>query len=166
MVAVAFTGVSNSGKTTLIEKIAKILAKEYKVLTLKNDPKDKANFDVKGKDSYKFFNTGADVLVTSPYRTTFFSHQRANFKEILHFAKRYDFLLVEGLKTLPLPRIGIFRKKLENSYFNYIKAAAVSEEIDIGSIPKNIEVLPLNDIVTIIEWIKKNGKRIEDARDF
>jgi len=54
-VAVAFTGPSNSGKTTLIEKVAKELIKNYQVAIIKNDPKDKAQFDIKGKDSYIFY---------------------------------------------------------------------------------------------------------------
>jgi len=44
--AVAFTGPSNSGKTTLIEKLSIALQKDgYKVAIVKNDPKDKARFD-------------------------------------------------------------------------------------------------------------------------
>ena len=43
--AVAFTGPSNSGKTTLIQKVAtKLIAQDYKVVIIKNDPKDKAKF--------------------------------------------------------------------------------------------------------------------------
>jgi molybdopterin-guanine dinucleotide biosynthesis protein B len=50
-VAVAFTGPSGSGKTTLVEKVAKVLIEDQKVAIIKNDPKDKAVFDVEGKDS-------------------------------------------------------------------------------------------------------------------
>ncbi|MBD3793862.1 MAG: molybdopterin-guanine dinucleotide biosynthesis protein MobB, partial [Campylobacterales bacterium] len=71
--AVAFTGPSNSGKTTLIEKVARSLIADYEVAIIKNDPKDKAIFDIEGKDSYKFSQTGAEVIVTSPTRTTYFS---------------------------------------------------------------------------------------------
>ncbi len=42
----AFTGPSNSGKTTLIEKIAKKLIKDRKIAIIKHDPKDKAIFDI------------------------------------------------------------------------------------------------------------------------
>ena len=45
-VAVAFTGPSGSGKTTLVEKVAKVLIEDQKVAIIKNDPKDKAVFDV------------------------------------------------------------------------------------------------------------------------
>jgi molybdopterin-guanine dinucleotide biosynthesis protein B len=60
--AVAFTGPSNSGKTTLIEKISKKLNQDgFKVAIIKHDPKDKARFDTEGKDSYRFTQTKADV---------------------------------------------------------------------------------------------------------
>jgi len=110
--AVAFTGPSNSGKTTLIEKVAKELIREYKVAIIKNDPKDKAIFDIEGKDSFKFSQTGAEVVVTSPTRTTYFSQREKSLDEIVAMIHDFDYLLVEGLKTLPLPRIAIFRNAI------------------------------------------------------
>ncbi len=68
---IAFSGPSNSGKTTTIVKISDILQKKgFKVCVIKHDPKDKAIFDTEGKDSYKFSQTGADVAVVSPHKTT------------------------------------------------------------------------------------------------
>ena len=111
--AVAFTGPSNSGKTTLILKVARKLIHEQdlKVAIVKNDPKDKARFDVPGKDSYKFSDTGAEVVVTSPTRTTLFSKRHEELDEIMKLFGEFDIMLVEGLKNLPLPRISIFREK-------------------------------------------------------
>ena len=160
--AVAFTGPSNSGKTTLIEKIAKKLLPQRRVAIIKNDPKDKAVFDIEGKDSYKFFQTGAEVVITSPTRTTYFSHRPKELDEIITMLKPFDYLLVEGLKTLPLPRIAIFRGTIDPNYFSYIKAVAIDESIDKSVIPKNIDILNLNNTDEIIAWIEKNGKRIED----
>ncbi|NPA50851.1 MAG: molybdopterin-guanine dinucleotide biosynthesis protein B, partial [Epsilonproteobacteria bacterium] len=42
---VAFSGPSNSGKTTLIAKLIDKLSKEFKVCAIKHDPKNKAIFD-------------------------------------------------------------------------------------------------------------------------
>ena len=159
-IAVAFTGPSNSGKTTIIEKIAKILIKKYKVAIIKNDPKDKAIFDVEGKDSYRFFQTGAEVVVTSPTRTTYFSHRSKTIDEIVDMVNDFEILLVEGLKTLPLPRIGVFRGKIDESYFPYIKAVAIDHTIDPATIPQNIDKLDLNDPAQIIDWIMKNAKEV------
>lgn len=161
-VAVAFTGPSNSGKTTLVEKIAQILIKENKVAIIKNDPKDKAHFDVEGKDSYKFSQTGAEVVVTSPTRTTYFSQREKTLDDIVAMINDFDILLVEGLKTLPLPRIAVFRNKIDESYFSCSEAIAIDDTIDIANyaIPESIDVLDLNNTTQIIEWIGAHAKQL------
>ena len=158
--AVAFTGPSNSGKTTLIENIAKRLISSYKLAIIKNDPSDKAQFDREGKDSYKFFQTGAEVVVTSPTRTTYFSHRQKSLEEIINMINDFDILLVEGLKYLPLPRLAVFRGSVDESYFRYIKAVAIDETIDKTLIPEDIEILDLNNIDEIIDWVLRNAKEV------
>ncbi len=160
--AVAFTGPSGSGKTTLIEKISKQLIKTREVAIIKNDPKDKATFDIDGKDSHKFSKTGAEVVVTSPTRTTYFSKREKSLDEIIDMFNHFDILLVEGLKTLPLPRVAIFRNKIDKSYLDCSEAIAIDETINIKeyNIPKNIKILNLNSIDDIIEWIDKNAKEV------
>ena len=97
--AMAFSGPSNSGKTTLITKLAKAFIEQgLKVVVLKHDPKDKASFDTAGKDSFKFYQTGASVIVQSPTRTTFFSHESLAIDEYLTkgFAWCLAFVLICG----------------------------------------------------------------------
>lgn len=162
--AVAFTGPSNSGKTTIIEKIAKLLIDRDKkrVLIVKNDPKDKAVFDQEGKDSDKFSKTGADVFVTSPTRTTYFSKESSSIERMIEMANPFDYLLVEGLKTLPLPRVGIFRNSIDKSYLDVVDALAVDNSIELSkySLPQHITLLDLNSPDEILEWIEKNGKKV------
>ncbi len=164
-ICVAFTGPSNSGKTTAIVKIAEKLTKNYKLAIIKNDPGDKAKFDIEGKDSWKFTQTGANVAIVSPTRTTLFLQEQRDIKDVAKLFGEYDILIVEGLKYLDLPRIGIFRNRLDESYFPYIKAIACDNSIDLFKykIPKDIEILDLNDIDGLIKWIFKNGVR--DDRD-
>lgn len=163
--AVAFTGPSNSGKTTLILKVARKLIHEhaFEVAIVKNDPKDKAQFDVPGKDSYKFSDTGAEVVVTSPTRTTFFSKRHKELDEIIELFGEFDVLLVEGLKNLPLPRISIFRGSIDTDYFPYMNALAIDESIDMAqySLPDGIDLLDLNDPDQVIGWILTHAKVLE-----
>jgi len=161
-VAIAFTGPSNSGKTTLVEKIARIMIQERKVAIIKNDPKDKAQFDTQGKDSYKFSQTGAEVVITSPTRTTYFSQREKTLDEIIAMIDDFDILLVEGLKTLPLPRIAVFRNKIDESYFSCSEAIAIDDTIDLTHyvIPEDIDILDLNNSAQIIEWINIHAKHI------
>jgi len=161
-VAVAFTGPSGSGKTTLVEKVAKVLIEGHKVAIIKNDPKDKAIFDVEGKDSDRFSKTGAEVVVTSPTRTTYLSQREKSLAEIVAMINDFDILLVEGLKTLPLPRIAIFRNSIDESYFECSEAIAIDDSIDptTYTIPEHIDILDLNNTIQIIEWIQKHSKEI------
>jgi len=159
--AVAFTGKSNSGKTTLIEKISKeLIRRKKRVLIIKNDPKDKAIFDYEGKDSDKFYKTGADVFVTSPNRTTLFSHSYSDIDHMISISPNFDYLLVEGLKTLPLPRIGIFRDEVDTDYIDYIDVVATDSSIEERTVFKDLKILDLNSPESVIEWIDKNGKEI------
>ena len=156
--AVAFTGPSNSGKTTLIEKISYKLSNSRKIAIIKHDPSDKAVFDKEGKDSYKFFKSGADTAVVSPTRTTLFLHTSKSIKEIAKLFGEFDLLMVEGLKSTPLPRIAIFRGKIDPNYLPYCNAIAIDDSVLLDDIKlDNIDILNLNDIDGIINWIDKNS---------
>jgi len=159
--AIAITGPSNSGKTTLIEKIAQELVKNYNIAIIKHDPSNKAKFDVEGKDSYRFFNSGANVAVVSDKRTTIFKHETSNLTKLIEHLKPFDLLLIEGLKTWDLPRIGVFRGKIENSYLPYLQAVAVDNTIPNEQLESlDAKILDLNNTQEIIEYIWKNAKYI------
>ncbi|RXJ78914.1 molybdopterin-guanine dinucleotide biosynthesis protein B [Arcobacter sp. F155] len=159
--AVAFSGPSNSGKTTLIIKVSTLLQEMgHKVCIVKHDPGNKATFDIPKKDSYRFFETGADVAVVSPKRTTYFKNETSSIDEIIETFKDFDYLLVEGLKTLPLPRITIFRDEVDESYFKYSNSIAFDETINENEIPSNLDKLDLNNPEEIINWIENNAKRV------
>lgn len=158
--AIAFTGPSNSGKTTLIVELSKLIkSKGFKVCIVKHDPKDKGDFDRVGKDSYKFSETGADVAVVSPNRTTLFKKETSSIDDIIEMFGDFDYLLVEGLKTLPLPRIAIFREKLYEDYFNVTDIIATDNE-ELKKQNSEFKFLDLNDYEQILEWIDSNGKKI------
>ncbi len=157
--AIAFTGPSGSGKTTLIEKIAQHLVPTRRVAIIKHDPKDKAIFDQPGKDSDRFYRTGADVAVLSATRTTLFSHHESPLERVAEMLGAYDLLMVEGLKTLPLPRLAVFRNAIEPEYLPVVKAIAIDDSIDPSDydLPDHLDVLDLNDIESIIAWIDRHA---------
>lgn len=153
--AFAFTGPSNSGKTTLICKISEYLQKQgLKVAIIKHDPKNKAVFDTNGKDSFKFYQTGAEVAVVSPAKTTMFYHHSIEIEEII---KKFtaDIVLVEGLKTLPLPRLCVFCKEIDENYLEYSLALASYTNKDY-----KITHFHLDDIESISKFVLSNAKEI------
>lgn len=162
MKAIAFTGNSNSGKTTLIEKIALHLrthSPQKHIGIIKHDPKDKAILDTAGKDSARFFETGADIAILGATQTTLRFHQPLSLESLLAYFKAYDYLLVEGLKELPLPRICVARNTFDTRFLPYIQAIAVDSTINKKLLASyHLPVLDLNEIEQILEWIDANIK--------
>lgn len=161
--AIAFSGPSNSGKTTLIVKVAEALKAKYKLAIIKHDPSDKAVFDKEGKDSWKFTQTGAEVVVASPTRTTLFSQKEQSIDELINLLGDFDILLVEGLKTLPLPRLSVFRNNLDESYFKVSNALAIDDSINLEdyTLPEHLDILDLNNTEQIVDWVLKNAKKVK-----
>lgn len=154
---ISFSGISNSGKTTLINGLCKLLVPYFKVGVIKHDPKNKAVFDVEGKDSYKFFQSGANVAIVSPLQTTIRFHNEITNDEILSIfnqKNQLDYLFIEGFKTMPYRKICVVRGEF-NSYdvanADAIATLNANNEAFSGKI-----VLDLNNHNKILEWIN-NG---------
>lgn len=160
MRAVAFTGNSNSGKTTLIEKLS-FLLQEKRVAIIKHDPKDKAEIDAKGKDSSRFFDSGADVAILGSSQTTLRFHKALNIESLKEQFKGYDYLFIEGLKELPLPRICVARNTFDERFLPFIQAIALDSSIKKGVLMSHqLELLNLNNPIEILGWINSNIKDI------
>lgn len=156
---VCFCGVSNSGKTTLIEKLSLALREEGKrVFILKHDPKDKAQIDTKGKDSYRFFESGADVCLYSPKKTIFMLQNTSPTPQeiIAPFLKEWDYVFIEGLRELGGERILVARESIESGYEEGVRAYALKNIVKEGE-----NVLDLDNIAEILQWIQTN---IEDKK--
>ena len=100
-------GWSGSGKTTLIEQVVPaLIAGGLKVVVLKHNAHG-LDVDRPGKDSDRFFNTGADVLAEGPDQAFFRTHRDGGeLVELLApLADKYDLVLVEGHKHMALPKV-------------------------------------------------------------
>lgn len=110
--AVAFVGGHDSGKTTLLVDLVPLLtARGLTVGTVKHTSKD-AEDDIPGKDSQRHASSGARASAfVTPERTT---ARRFGGEEPLDvlLAREFsgcDLVLIEGYKSLPLPRIEVTR---------------------------------------------------------
>ena len=108
----AVSGVHNSGKTTLLEKLIPLLrARGLKVGVIKHDGHDFTP-DVPGTDSYRLREAGAEgVAVFSGNRYLLTEEFRLNEQDLLALFERhgYDLVLMEGFKesgwcAAPSPR--------------------------------------------------------------
>jgi molybdopterin-guanine dinucleotide biosynthesis protein MobB len=112
---VSLVGYSNSGKTTVMVSLIKILENRgYKVAAVKHAAHGYI-LDHPGTDSWQYAEAGADqVVVVGPKSSTSheFFPQEKSLEQILDRIKDVDIILVEGFKREPGPKIEVFRREI------------------------------------------------------
>jgi len=119
---ISIVGYSDAGKTTLLEKLVPELKKKgYRVGTVKNSHHE-LNFDKKGKDSWRHFESGADaVVVASVDKTVMIRRKQTddyNSHAQLLFLEKHltdmDVIIAEGYKNAGFPKIEVFRSQVHD----------------------------------------------------
>ncbi len=153
----AFVGISDSGKTPLIQKlVGELKSRGYTVSVIKHCAH---GFDLqeKGKDTAQFMEVGSDsVCMYSPEGIVVFQQKKTelNVQKISReFLKLSDFILVEGAKSeKELKKIEVLRKgiseKLSSSPEELI---AVVSDFDVE---KDIPVFHPQDIEKISDFLE------------
>jgi molybdopterin-guanine dinucleotide biosynthesis protein MobB len=136
--AVAFVGGHDSGKTTIIvELIPRLKARGLTVGTIKHTTRDVPD-DTPGKDSQRHAAAGAAVgALVTPLRTT---ARRFGEEEPLEEVLRREFadcdlVLIEGYKSLPIPKIEVLRRGVSGPEV-IEPAALISDGPSQGSVPR------------------------------
>jgi molybdopterin-guanine dinucleotide biosynthesis protein B len=132
----SIVGTSDSGKTTLITRIVPILKKKgLKVVVVKHHAHGDFEIDKEGKDSWKIYNSGADILISSPVKMAFI--RRAENDNLDWIYERYlkddyDIVLTEGFSRAGKDRIVVVDKaeKVEHFKHGRILAVVCDEPID------------------------------------
>lgn len=110
---ICFVGPSNSGKTTLIEKVIRSLSKRgYRIATVKHTHK-RFEMDAEGKDSWRHRSAGAKtVILSSASQFAVFSdtERELTVEDVLEkWVHDADILIVEGFKRDKYPKIEVHR---------------------------------------------------------
>ena len=100
MVVIQIVGYHNSGKTTLVEYLARELqSRGYRVGYIKHDPKDKGVTDKEGSDTHRVKPFTEKTALVSPKKTTLWWFENLPLQRVLEFFGDLDVVLVEGFKT-------------------------------------------------------------------
>ena len=126
----AVSGVHNSGKTTLLEKLIPLLrARGLNVRVIKNDGHDFTP-DVPGTDSFRLREAGAEgVAVFSGQRYLLTEAFRLTEQDLLALFERhgYDLVLMEGFKESGWPKIEVVRSAIYNEPASFEPLAVVGD---------------------------------------
>ena len=157
-VLIAVSGVKNSGKTTLIQKIIpKLKEKGLKVATVKHDGHDFEG-DVEGTDTYKHKKAGAyGTAIFSKNKFMVMKEQKDTCEEeLISFFQEADVILLEGFKYSDYPKIEIVRKgNSEDSVCRKETLLAVLTDTVVRNInaEDKTKILDLNDIDKIADLL-------------
>ena len=108
---ICFVGRSQSGKTTLIEKLIPVLKNRgYRIGTIKHSH-HVFDFDKSGKDSWRHKDAGAEtVIIASPGKIAMVKNDDHGKLDDLHkFFDDLDLVITEGYKNEGRPKIEVVR---------------------------------------------------------
>lgn len=111
--AISFVGRHNSGKTTLVVRLIRILTERgYDIGSIKHHGHRGFDIDIPGKDSYRHREAGArETVIASPDKLAIIKTltEDANLTELVDNMPGHDLVIVEGYRKSGIPTIEIMR---------------------------------------------------------
>lgn len=153
----SIVGRSNTGKTTIIERLIPILRKKgLKIAVIKHHPHD-FDIDIPGKDTYRYKQAGASAsILASPGKVAVVEDTEGELalEEIItRYVRDVDILLIEGFKRAKIPKIEVFRKKDDGNIPVCAGDANLIAIITDESVETSLPVFSRNDVQSIAEFI-------------
>jgi len=131
MRVLSFVGRSKSGKTTIIENVVPIL-KEMGLNVLVVKHARDFEIDREGKDSYRIFKSGCDVVLSSKNKTVFISRFSDDLDWICDvFGGLYDLVITEGFNTACRDRIVVLKDLDDLARFKCGRILAVISDFNV-----------------------------------
>lgn len=157
---ISFVAKSNTGKTTLIEKvIAELKCRGYRVGAIKHDA-HRFDIDHPGKDSYRLTAAGADTMLISSPEKLALVKKHASPPSLNDLIATYfgdvDIVVTEGFKMSPLPKIELHRKERSDTLLcrgehnDPTLVAVASDE----ALSLDVPVLDLNNIKAVTDFVE------------
>jgi molybdopterin-guanine dinucleotide biosynthesis adapter protein len=149
---------SNSGKTTLIEKIVPILKKRgLRVAVVKHASKG-FDLDKPGKDSWRFQQAGADaVVLAGPERVAIVRTilREPSPDELVRAAGDVDIVILEGFKQNARNKIEVFRSGASDRMPLCLNDHSFLALVSDRKFEVNLPCFDLNDAEAVAEFILK-----------
>ncbi|HZK17817.1 MAG TPA: molybdopterin-guanine dinucleotide biosynthesis protein B [Clostridia bacterium] len=155
---VAIAGWSKSGKTTLLEKlIPELKGKGIRVAVVKHHSRPGLEFDKKGKDTWKFARSGADMVVlAAPGATVTYNYDFGDptLEDALYHIKGVDIILVEGYKRTSTEKIEILSEGRLSVASENDLVAVVGDAKSYGGNDLLVPVFSCDDVSGLANFIE------------
>lgn len=163
----SFVGRSNSGKTTLIERVIPELVRAgYKVATVKHAGHG-FNLDTEGKDSWRHKRAGASsVMVLSKGSMAMFADvsDQMSVEEVRDrfLDDSYDLIIAEGWKHESYPKIVVIREEIGEIPLSRegLLAVVSDKPVDLS-----VPLFGLDDVAGVAALIMKQFPRLPSRAD-
>lgn len=152
---ISIVGKSESGKTTLMEKlIPELKRRGYRIGVIKHAFHEFA-FDKPGKDSWRHKAAGAEtVLVAAPGSIIMVKDgQGETLDELGEYFRDMDLVLTEGFKHENKPQIEVFRRERHQQPLSNGNPRLVALVTDAG-VDRDVPTFGLEDIVPLADLIE------------
>ncbi|HYA15399.1 MAG TPA: molybdopterin-guanine dinucleotide biosynthesis protein B [Syntrophales bacterium] len=154
---VSIVGRSNSGKTTLIEKlIPELVRRGYRVATIKHNIHG-FEIDHEGKDSWRHKKAGAKItVIASAHRVAVVEDVDRDYalSELRdHYIRDVDIILSEGYKKNTHPKIEVFRSELKHDLL-CTKEDNLIAIVSDRPVDRGVPCLGINDIKGLANFIE------------
>ena len=159
-----FVGRSNSGKTTLIERLISELVKEgYRIATIKHAGHG-FNMDTEGKDSWRHKQAGAQtVIVTAKGSLALFTdtEEEVGLEELRerYVPKERDLVIAEGWKSEGLPKIVVVRDHVGEVTVSLDGLLGIVSNQPLPDAPSGVPLFNPDDIESLAALISRRFPR-------
>jgi molybdopterin-guanine dinucleotide biosynthesis protein MobB len=132
MKIIQVVGRSNSGKTTFIKSLVPELIKKGRVAVIKHLGDHEYHL-VEGKDTTGFFEAGAEIAVGIDSHKSVFAIRKNTLEDSLELLKNQgmDFVVIEGFKQNPFPKIVIGNLTIDNCVLMNPEIATVLTSLNL-----------------------------------
>ena len=159
-----FVGRSNSGKTTLIERLITELVKEgYRIATIKHAGHG-FNMDTEGKDSWRHKQAGAQtVIVTSKGTLALFTdtEQEVGVEQLRarYVGDGIDLIIAEGWKSEGHPKILVVRDHIDEVEVSAEGLLAIVTNKALEQPPSGVPIFDPDDVESLTGLISRRFTR-------
>ena len=157
-----FVGHSNSGKTTLVEKLLPELTRRGKRVATIKHAHHKVELDNEGKDSWRYKQAGAVMSMLVTTTALQLVADAVERREPQQLAERFlgeaDLVLAEGFSHAPGPKIEIMRRACGKPPRCALEDGLIAIVTDCPEIYPELPHFALDDLAGLAEFLLRHSQ--------